>query len=62
MIQGHVFLVLLLMLIGATVLWTFITSSNTKWIIKASLTTLMLFAILSAWIGLKSIYGYTYDH
>lgn len=62
MIQGHVFLVLLLMLIGATVLWTFITSSNTKWIIKASLTTLMLFAILSAWIGLRSIYGYPYDH
>ena len=62
MIQGHIFLVILLMLIGATVLWTFITSSNTKWIIKASLTTLMLFAILSAWIGLRSIYGYPYDH
>lgn len=61
MIQGHVFLVLLLMLIGATVLWVFISSANTRWIFKAGLTTLMLFAILSAWIGLRSIYGYPYD-
>ncbi len=61
MIQGHVFLVLLLMLIGATVLWTFISSSNTKWVLKASLTTLMLFSILSAWIGLKTMYGYPYN-
>ena len=30
MIQGHVFLVLLLMLIGATVLWTFITTLQNK--------------------------------
>ena len=60
MIQGHVFLVLLLMLIGATVLWTFITTSNTKWVIKALLTTLMLFSILSAWVGLETIYGYPY--
>ena len=60
MIQGHVFLVLLLMLIGATVLWAFISSSNTKWIFKAGLTTLMLFSILSAWVGLETIYGYPY--
>lgn len=60
MIQGHVFLVLLLMLIGATVLWTFISSSTTKWYLKAVLTTLVLFSILSAWIGLKTMYGYPY--
>ena len=60
MIQGHVFLVLLLMLIGATVLWTFISSSNTKWYLKAVLTTLVLFSILSAWVGLKTMYGYPY--
>jgi len=60
MIQGHVFLVLLLLLIGATVLWTFISTANTRWYVKASLTTLMLFAILSAWVGLQSIYGYPY--
>tara|TARA_B100001094_G_scaffold262993_1_gene264399 strand:- start:2658 stop:3224 length:567 start_codon:yes stop_codon:yes gene_type:complete len=60
MIQGHVFLVLLLMLIGATVLWIFISSSTTKWYLKATLTTLVLFSILSAWIGLKTMYGYPY--
>ncbi len=60
MIQGHVFLVLLLMMIGATVLWIFIASANTKWFLKATLTTLMLFSILSAWVGLKTMYGYPY--
>ena len=60
MIQGHVFLVLLLMMIGATVLWIFIASTNAKWFLKATLTTLMLFSILSAWVGLQSIYGYPY--
>ena len=60
MIQGHVFLVLLLMMIGATVLWTFISSSNTRWFFKATVTTLLLFSILSAWIGLKTMYGYPY--
>ena len=60
MIQGHVFLVLLLMMIGATVLWIFIASANTKWYLKAILTTLVLFSILSAWIGLKTMYGYPY--
>ena len=61
MIQGHVFLVLLLMMIGATVLWIFIASTNAKWFLKATLTTLMLFSILSAWVGLQSIYGYPYN-
>ena len=60
MIQGHVFLVLLLMMIGATVLWIFIASANTRWFLKATLTTLMLFSILSAWVGLKTMYGYPY--
>ena len=60
MIQGHVFLVLLLIMIGATVLWTFISASNTKWYLKATLTTLVLFSILSAWVGLKTMYGYPY--
>ena len=60
MIQGHVFLVLLLIMIGATVLWIFISSTETKWYLKATLTTLVLFSILSAWIGLKTMYGYPY--
>ena len=60
MIQSHVFLVLLLMMIGATVLWIFISTANTRWIFKAILTTLMLFSILSAWVGLKTMYGYPY--
>jgi hypothetical protein len=60
MIQGHVFLVLLLMMIGATVLWIFIASTGTKWYLKALLTTIILFSILSAWIGLKTMYGYPY--
>jgi len=61
MIQGHIFLVLLLMIIGATVLWTFITSADTKWNIKAIMTLLVVLAILSSWIGLKTMYGYPYD-
>ena len=60
MIQGHIFLVLLLMIIGATVLWIFISATNTNWKIKATLTTIMIFSILSAWIGLKTLYGYPY--
>ncbi len=60
MIQGHVFLVLLLMIIGATVLWIFISATNTKWQVKALLTSLMIFSILSAWVGLKTLYGYPY--
>ena len=61
MIQGHIFLVLLLMIIGATVLWTFISSSGSKWSIKAVMTLLVILAILSSWVGLKTMYGYPYD-
>ena len=61
MIQGHIFLVLLLMIIGATVLWTFISSSGSKWSIKAIMTLLVVLAILSSWVGLKTMYGYPYE-
>ena len=47
------------MLIGATVPDVYIPIT-TKWYLKAILTTLVLFAILSAWIGLKTMYGYPY--
>ena len=59
-IQGHVFLVMVLLLIGATVLWIFINRVDTKWWTKALVTTLLLFAIASAWLGLQGIYGFPY--
>ena len=61
MIQGHIFLVLLLMIIGATVLWTFISTSGSRWGMKAIMTLLVVLAILSSWVGLKTMYGYPYD-
>jgi len=57
-IQGHVFLVMVLLLIGATVLWIFISKVDTKWWTKALVTSLLLFAIASAWLGLQGIYGF----
>jgi len=59
-IQGHVFLVLVLLLISSLVLWIFITSSNTRWYVKAIITIALLLSIASSWIGLKAIYGFPY--
>ena len=38
LIQGHIFLVFVLLAIGATVLWIFISQTNTKWLAKAIVT------------------------
>ena len=59
MIQGHVFLVLLLMLIGATVLWTFITTSKYKMGNKSIANNIDV-VFHCAWVGLETIYGYLY--
>ena len=61
LIQGHIFLVFVLLLIGALTLWIFITVSNAKWLSKAIVTTGLLLALASAWIGLRAIYGFPYN-
>ena len=62
LIQGHIFLVFVLLAIGATVLWIFISQTNTKWLAKAIVTLMLLLAIASAWLGLRAIYGFPYDN
>ena len=62
LIQGHIFLVFVLLAIGATVLWIFISQTNTKWLAKAIVTSMLLLAIASAWLGLRAIYGFPYDN
>lgn len=61
LIQGHIFLVFVLLLIGALTLWIFITSSKTRWFVKAIVTIALLLSISSAWIGLRAIYGFPYN-
>ena len=61
LIQGHIFLVFVLLLIGALTLWIFITVSNAKWLSKAIVTTGLLLALASAWVGLRAIYGFPYN-
>ena len=61
LIQGHIFLVFVLLLIGALTLWIFITTSNARWFAKAIVTTGLLLALASAWIGLRAIYGFPYN-
>ena len=60
-IQGHIFLVFVLLLLGALTLWIFITSSKTRWFVKAIVTIALLLSISSAWIGLRAIYGFPYN-
>ena len=46
-IQGHVFLVLVLLLISSLILWIFITSSNSRWFVIAIITIALLLSIAS---------------
>ena len=61
LIQGHIFLVFVLLLIGALTLWIFITQTNARWFTKAIITTGLLLALGSAWVGLRAIYGFPYN-
>ena len=60
-IQGHIFLVFVLLLLGALTLWIFITASRSRWFVKAIVTITLLLSISSAWIGLRAIYGFPYN-